>query len=71
MSAVASYAASVFWLQSRTASTETNGMRQSLPCAPEVRRWEHNLDWQGDLGFWSSRGQLDPADLFRVTERHF
>lgn len=29
----ASYAASVFWLQSRTVSTETNGKRQSLPCA--------------------------------------
>lgn len=60
-SAVASYAASVFWLQSRTVSTETNGMRQSLPCAPEVLWWEHNLDWQGDLGLWSSQGRPWPG----------
>lgn len=43
-------------LQSRTGSAETNGKRQSLPrCPPEVLRWEHNLDWQGDL---------------RIEERH-
>lgn len=35
VSAVASYAASVFWPQSRTASTETNGMRQSLRVPPK------------------------------------
>lgn len=33
------------------------GRDKAFHMPPEVLRWEHNLDWQGDLRFRSAKGR--------------